>query len=94
MKHELVRWLCIELNIGMVMGSNLGWTKLGFLFVNFSFGMKVKGQGNPSPLRGLENHHRIAKWQLNSSLMVFSFYTIYLSLRPELVTNQEKERVF
>jgi len=28
MKHELVRWLCIELNIGMVMGSSLGRTKL------------------------------------------------------------------
>jgi len=52
MKHELVRWLCIELNIGMVMGSNLGRTKLGFLFVNFSFGMKVKGQGNPSSQGG------------------------------------------
>jgi len=39
---------CIELNIGMVTGFNLGRTKLGFLFVNFSFGMKVKGQGNTS----------------------------------------------
>jgi len=48
MKNELVRWLCIKLNIGMVMSLNLGRTKLGFLFVNFSFGMKVKGQGNPN----------------------------------------------
>jgi len=27
----------------MVMGSNLGRTKLGFLFVNFIFGMNMKG---------------------------------------------------
>jgi len=52
MKHELVRWLCSELNIGMVLGLKLGITKLGFLFVNFSFGMKVKGQGNPSSQGG------------------------------------------
>jgi len=52
MKHGLVEWLCIELNIGMVMGLNLGRTKLGFLFVNFSFGMKVKGQGSPSSQGG------------------------------------------
>jgi len=32
MKHELVRWLCIELNIGMVRGSNLGEPKLNFIF--------------------------------------------------------------
>jgi len=30
-------------NIGMVVCLNLGRTKLGFLFVNFSFGMKMKG---------------------------------------------------
>jgi len=52
MKHELVRWLFIELNIGMVKGLNLGRTKLSFLFVNFSFGMKVKGQGNPNSQGG------------------------------------------
>jgi len=52
MKHEFVEWLCIGLNIGMVMSSNLGRTKLGFLFVNFSFGMKVKEQGNPSSQGG------------------------------------------
>jgi len=32
----------------MVMDLNLGGSKLNFLFVEISFGMKVKGQGNPS----------------------------------------------
>jgi len=36
----------------MVMGSNLGETKLNFLFAKISFGMKVKGQGNPSSKGG------------------------------------------
>jgi len=48
MKHELVKWLCIELNIGMVMCLNLGRSKLNFLFDKSFFGMNVKGQRNPS----------------------------------------------
>jgi len=46
MKRELVEWLLIEFNIGMVMGSNFGGTKLNFLFAKISFRMKVKGQGS------------------------------------------------
>jgi len=42
MKHELVEWLLIELNIGMVMGLKLGGPKLNFLFAKISFGMNVK----------------------------------------------------
>jgi len=32
----------------MVRGSNLGEPKLNFIFAKMFFGMKVKGQGNPS----------------------------------------------
>ena len=38
--------------IGMVMGSNLGGSKLNFHFFKISFSMKVKGQGNPSSQGG------------------------------------------
>jgi len=38
-------------DIGLVRGSNLGKPKLNFLFAKISFGMKVKGHGNPSWLR-------------------------------------------
>jgi len=31
----------------MVMGLNLGRSKLNFLFAKISFGVNVKGQGNP-----------------------------------------------
>jgi len=34
--------------MGMVMVSNLGISKLSFLFAKISFGMNVKGQRNPS----------------------------------------------
>jgi len=47
MKHEFVKWLCIELNIRMVMGLNLGRTKLSFLFANFSLGMNMRGKRKP-----------------------------------------------
>jgi len=36
----------------MVMGLNLGGTKLNFLFAKISFGMKLKGQGSPSSQGG------------------------------------------
>jgi len=42
-KHELVKWLCMELDIGMVKGSNLGRIKFIFLFSKILFGMNVKG---------------------------------------------------
>jgi len=32
----------------MVMGLKLGRSKLNFLFAKISFGVNVKGQGNPS----------------------------------------------
>jgi len=48
MKCELVEGWLIELNVGMVMGSNLGGTKLNFLSAKISFGVKMKGQGSPS----------------------------------------------
>ena len=32
MKHDVVEWLCIELDIGIVMGSNLGEPKFNSLF--------------------------------------------------------------
>ena len=35
----VVHWF----GIGMIMGLNLGNSKLNFLFVKISFGMKVKG---------------------------------------------------
>jgi len=40
----------------MVMGLNLGVSKLNFLFAKIPFGMKVKGQRNPSSQGVLENH--------------------------------------
>jgi len=48
MKYELVEWLCINLTFGMVWSLNLGEPKLNFLFAKISFGMNVKGQGNPN----------------------------------------------
>jgi len=42
-------------DIGMVMGSNLGESTLNFFFAKISFGMNVKGQGNPRSQEGLEN---------------------------------------
>jgi len=36
----------------MVMGSNLGRTKLNSLFAQIPFGMKVKEQRNPSSQKG------------------------------------------
>jgi len=47
----VVHWI----NIGMGMGSNLGRTKVNFLFAKIYFCMNVKGQGNPSNQEGLEN---------------------------------------
>jgi len=35
MKHELVKWLYIDLGIDMVMGLNLGRPKLSFLLILF-----------------------------------------------------------
>jgi len=45
MKHELVEWLYIDLA--------LAWfePKLNFLFAKISFGVKVKGHGNPICLK-------------------------------------------
>ena len=34
-KHDMLEWLCIELIIGMVMGSNLGELKFDFLFAKY-----------------------------------------------------------
>jgi len=48
MKYELIEWLCMKLTLAWFIGSNLGGTKLNFLFANFSFGMNMKGQRNPS----------------------------------------------
>jgi len=64
MKHELVEWWPIELNVGMVMGLNLGGTKFNFLFAKISFGMKVKGQGSPSSQGGWQT---IIKGSLNDN---------------------------
>jgi len=38
----------------MVVGSDIGRSKLNFLFTKISFGVNVKGQGNPSSQEGLE----------------------------------------
>jgi len=54
-KHELVKWLCMELDIGMVRGLNLVRIKLNFLFAKILFGMKVKGHRNPSGQGGAKN---------------------------------------
>jgi len=43
MKHDLVEWLCIEFDIGMVRGSNLDEPKLSFLFAKLIFGKDEKG---------------------------------------------------
>jgi len=43
MKHELVKWLCIELDMDMVMGSNLGRSKLSFPFAKLIYGKDKKG---------------------------------------------------
>jgi len=48
MKHELVRWLCIELNIGMVRGSNLGEPKLNFILLFLVLAWNWRVRGNPS----------------------------------------------
>jgi len=42
MKYDLVKWLCIDLDIGMVMGSNLCSFTLNFIFARISFGMNMK----------------------------------------------------
>jgi len=42
------------INIGMVMGSNLGESKINFLFAEIPLDVKVKGQRNPSHLRCAE----------------------------------------
>jgi len=47
MKHELVKWLSIDLDIGMIMGSNLGNFTLNFIFARISFGINMKAR-NPS----------------------------------------------
>jgi len=47
MKHELVKWLYIGLDIDMVMGLNLGRSTLNFLFAKTSFCMNMKGQIKP-----------------------------------------------
>jgi len=48
MKHELVKWLFIELNVGMVMGLNLGRTKLGFFLSKLLLAWIWKGRENSS----------------------------------------------
>ena len=44
MKHECVKWLSIDLDIGMAMGSNLGSFTLNFIFARISFDMNMKSQ--------------------------------------------------
>jgi len=39
----------------LAFGSNLGEFTLNFLFAKISFGLNVKGQGNPRSQEGLEN---------------------------------------
>ena len=48
MKHELVKWLCFDLIIGLMWVRTLVNPKLNSLFVKIYFGMKVKGHGNPN----------------------------------------------
>jgi len=48
------------------MGLNLGEPKLNFPFAKISFGMKVKGQGNPSNQGGWK---AIIEWPLNDNLL-------------------------
>jgi len=43
MKHELVKWLCFDLIIGLMWVRTLVNPKLNSLFVKIYFGMKVKG---------------------------------------------------
>jgi len=52
--------------IGMVRGSIFARTKLNFLFAKFIFGMKLKGQKNPSCVRETkEVEKRSVKQPLN-----------------------------
>jgi len=41
-------------DFGMVMGLNLDESKINFIFAKIPFGVKVKGQRNPSHLRWAE----------------------------------------
>ena len=52
MKHELVKWLYIDLGIDMVMGLNLGRPKLSFLLILFLAWME-KGKENPNRQKGV-----------------------------------------
>jgi len=56
----------------MVIGSNLGRSKLSFLFAKINFGMNVKRQRNPSlerQPRGLEKQTIMKlEWKLPSQL--------------------------
>jgi len=45
-------------------GFEAWWIKLGFILVKFSFGMKVKGQGNPSSQGGWKT---IIEWPMNDN---------------------------
>ena len=70
----------------MVRGLNLGEPKLNSLFAKISFGMKVKGHGNPS---WLGSSHEVAGKTANNvplndhyqPLKQFSFFGQYLALR-------------
>jgi len=48
MKHDMVGWLCIELNIGMVWVQTLVNLNLTSLLLNISCGLNVKRQRKPS----------------------------------------------
>jgi len=66
----------------MVMGSNLGRTKFNFLFAKISFGMKVKGQANPSSQERLEKQPLMdLQWQLNSKINVIFVSLNHYQLR-------------
>jgi len=58
----------------MVVGLNLGRSKLNFFFAKISFGVNGKGQGNPSSQKGLEKQLLMnLEWQLNSKFNVIFF---------------------
>ena len=52
MKHELVEWMCMDYVIEWLCVQTLLRIELNFLFANFSFGMNMKRQRNPSCQEG------------------------------------------